>query len=104
MSSRNVGAATWMSSTMATSGRWLAIASSSLRIPQNSSGPGNCAVDRPMAAATRSATASGSSASPATLRATRAILSSASSSGSSSLMPAALRTISRIGQNVTPSP
>ena len=66
--------------------------------------PGELGVDRPIAAATRSTTAVGSSGPPATPRAMSAILPSATSSGSSSLMPAALRTISAIGQNVTPSP
>ncbi len=94
-----------MSSTIATSGRRLAIASSSLRIPQNSSGPGNWVVDRPIAAATRSTTAAGSSVPSDRAPSDRpAILPSATSRESSSPYPAAFRTISAIGQNVTPSP
>ena len=103
-SSRNVGAATWMSSTIATSGRRPAIASRSLRIPQNSSGPANWVVVRPIADATRSMIAVGSSESPVAATAIAAIFAIATSDGSSSLMPAAPRTISAIGQNVTPSP
>ena len=104
-SSRNVGAATWMSSTIATSGRRLAIASSSLRIPQNSSGAGELgrgqADRRGDPVGDRGRIVGPDRPRPERCR---AILPSATSSESSSLMPAALRTISAIGQNVTPSP
>ena len=100
-SSRNVGAASWMSSNRTMSGWSVASASNRRRIPQNSSDTGTCAEVRPIAAATRAAIWSRSGSSGSSSPRMRAWAVSAESS---SATPAALRTASTIGQNVIASP
>ncbi len=94
ISSRSVRSAQWMSSITTTSGRLAARCSRSRRTAQATSSWGAWVTDRPIAAEIRSAR---SSASGSPSRRARTFARAASAS-SASVIPAASRTISPIGQ------